>query len=524
MAQNNMFFIENYTSFDSKHLDTNLVPIPLEEPVHFGILKLDAISCDVTQEPQEFVFTVDNSGSMSDICSDGRTKMQHICHTLKNMIIYFNNNPNINLHITVFSFDDNFQTVLERTQITEDNLQTILLKIDKIHPSGSTDIENALKMSDEYIQKMRTECPSNVISHIFMTDGEATSGSRDKDILKNLVDSNISTAFIGFGVNHDAFLLNYISNSKNISYHFIDLLEKAGLVYGEILHNALYKHLSEVTIQVDDGFIYDYKNNNWVSQLFVGDIVSEASKIYHIVSSNPDTCEVVTEFTHLGEQHRVVSNKLCDPNSDHTKYIYRQRTLEFLFKANEFQVKQNDAGHTSWNYLEVTDIFKKDNESKKQEQIFKTQLRDFIEEMKKYITDNGLTDDKFIKNLCDDIYISYRTFGTRYGNMYSCARQTSQGTQRCYTATNIPDDNIRAFNTGPPLLRRHVTNYFDCVQDDDDMLSPLDGENILEHDVSNFCETPYLTPTAERLMRECSAGRNDKHDDNKEDIEETQAY
>jgi len=46
----------------------------------------------------------------------------------------------------------------------------------------------------------------------------------------------------------------------------------------------------------------------------------------------------------------------------------------------------------------------------------------------------------------------------------------------------------------------------------------------LEHDVSNFCETPYLTPTAERLMRECSAGRNDKHDDNKEDIEETQAY
>jgi Mg-chelatase subunit ChlD len=192
---------------------------------------------------EDFVFTIDQSGSMSDRCSDGRTKMQHIIHTLKNMILYFHDNRIINLHITVFAFDDNFATVIERKQICATNLQEILTKVDGIQPKGGTNIELALKETGKYITRVRAENPLHNINHIFMTDGEATIGNKNADILKGLVDPSIENAFIGFGSNHDSTLLTHISNHKNSSYHFIDALEKAGLVYGEILHGILYKYL-----------------------------------------------------------------------------------------------------------------------------------------------------------------------------------------------------------------------------------------------------------------------------------------
>jgi len=139
--------------------------------------------------------------------------------------------------------------------------------------------------------------------------------------------------------------------------------------------------------------------------------------------------------------------------------------------------------------------------------------------MKKYMADNGLNDDKFLKNLCDDIYISYRTLGTRFAAMYNNARQTSQGAQRCYTVSHTPEENtvnlfdnnnlIRNSRTLPiPRLQRNVARSID----DDDLtyLPPLD------HVLSNFDDTPYLTPGSTQLMREISCNVRDN------DFEETQ--
>jgi len=555
MSQHTLFK-DIYSSFESKNMDSKFVQHPFQSTeFNFGILKLNAISTCVSEKEQDFVFVVDCSGSMSDICSDGRSKSSHICHTLKNMVCYFNDNPNIKLHITVFAFDDGFNTIVERTQITYENINNILLKIEKIRPAGSTDIENALTKSTEYISQIKIKWPDNVISHIFMTDGEATFGNKNKDILKNIVDDNIFNAFIGFGLDHDASLLNYISNHKNSSYHFVDVLEKAGLVYGEILHSALYKHLENVSIHVENGFIYDYKNNCWSETLFVGDIVSEANKIYHLISTTPDECEVMIDCNHLLEENKILVSKLYDPNVDHIKYIYRQRTLQLLFEANKIQITKNELFNkkNSMGFDDHTDLNKTVGLIKDQEKSFKHTLREFIEEMKKYMNDNGLMDDKFLKNLCDDIYISYSTIGTKYGAMYSCARQTSQGTQRCYTVSNTPrddrsdlDSNINSFqNTsgfpGPPVLRRHrkvsIFDNFDNFDnfnnfnndnndnndndnDNDDNLSlSLSLSPIkLIHNISDFADTPYLTPTATRLMRDVSVLPDSESD------EETQSY
>jgi hypothetical protein len=175
----------------------------------------------------------------------------------------------------------------------------------------------------------------------------------------------------------------------------------------------------------------------------------------------------------------------------------------------------------------------------------KQRLRAFFDEIKKYMLDNNLNEDKFLKNLCDDIYITYRTLGTKYGDMYTSARQTSQGTQRCYTVSNTPDHE----ETEPYNCNDHESdpyNMFSPISSNSSnssnnsiigltllrpqrsssttgltLLTPqrsfrqTSGHNLfsnlndhfdIQHNLSSFDEAPYLTPTAARVMRDVSYG------------------
>ena len=129
--------------------------------------------------------------------------------------------------------------------------------------------------------------------------------------------------------------------------------------------------------------------------------------------------------------------------------------------------------------------------------------------------DNNLTDDKFMKNLCDDIYICFRTFDTKYGSMFCNSRQTSQGSQRQYTVSNTNDIELEGTisNSLPnftPMLRRgfnrigrrHLNTSIDL--DFNDINLP-----ILNHELSQFVDTPYLTPQATQVMRFVSATNNE---------------
>jgi hypothetical protein len=532
------FFTNLCKSFETNGIDANgLINVPISD-AKFGILSLNTISCSISEQEQEFIFTIDQSGSMSDACSDGRTKMQHIIHTLKNMIVYFNENRITNLHVTVFAFDNYFVTVIERTRVSADNLQEILTKVGSIQPRGSTNIELALIKTGQYITQIKADNPLHNINHIFMTDGDATEGRKDHNFLKGLVDPSVENAFIGFGANHDSLLLGNISNYKNSSYHFIDALEKAGLVYGEILHGILYKYLTDAEISVENGLVYNYKSNQWVDKLFIGDIVGEANKTYHLISNTPENCNAVLSCKKSGEDYLFAVVELVNPDANHVKYIYRQKTLELLFEVgnlqkNKMEVQNLYGGfpHFSMSQKENEDYISKLELIKDNEKELKQKLREFFEEIKKYMSDNNLSDDSFLKNLCDDIYISHRTLGTTYGAMYATARQTSQGNQRCYTVSHTPQDDeedsnpnyINAHTTifrTPRILRQanhyHTPNLFSDTNNTYETLG-LKNMDELNHNLSCFEDTPYLTPTATRLMRDVSSN---SHDDYMKAIEE----
>ena len=80
---------ENITNIDLK-LDLKLDLNMDLNNIHFGILNIKTNKHDITilKKIQHIVFDVDCSGSMSDICNDNRSKMEHINHTIINMIMF----------------------------------------------------------------------------------------------------------------------------------------------------------------------------------------------------------------------------------------------------------------------------------------------------------------------------------------------------------------------------------------------------------------------------------------------------
>jgi hypothetical protein len=548
-------FIENAIKFENKNINTEYVTVELND-AKFGIINLQTITKTVTEQEQEFIFMIDCSGSMSDMCSDKRSKMQHIIHTLKNMILYFKENSNIKIHISIYAFDDHIFDILDRSPVTNENFAEIIQKVDSIIPRDSTNIEIALSKVRECANKIKTDYPNSNICHIFMTDGEVTTGEKTAEILSELVDRTITNAFIGFGIEHDADLLETLGTGEKTNYYFVDKLENSGLVYGEILHDILYKFMSNVRFTVQNGLIYDFKKNIWSETLNVGEIVSEANKIYHIASNKAENCFVTITGTIDSEQNFELIISTQEEPQDLTKYIYRQRTLQNLYSVKNFIMRKKNRDYDDdydTDEILFSRIINNYNIFCKEENAIKQCLQTFMKEMKKYMKDNNLCEDKFMKNLCDDIFICYRTFNTKFGNMYVNARQSSQGSQRYYAVRETPhncnlndngvgfDDELASSSMpesfpGAPKLKRQKNNYIDDnntwfdlynininnhnlnlddvnldeVNLDDVNLDDvnLDDENFEQHEMSKIDDDPYLTPNSTQIMREISNTRN----------------
>jgi len=447
--------------------------------VDFGLLTLNAVTSSLTKKNIELFFQIDCSGSMSDRCSDGRTKMQHILHTLRNMILFFKEHP-LNIFVTIHAFDDSIFKIVDRTPVNNDTYEKIIASIDSIYPRGSTNIEKALFDVKKYFSS--SEFPSDSVKlNILMTDGQPTAGNTSHLYLHDLVDINITNIFIGFGTDHDALLLNTISNNN---YYFIDKLENAGLVYGEILHGVVYKFLENVEVSVTNGVIYDYKTNTWNTTLHVGDIAGESTQFYQVVSYNSDFALKVTGNKVDNVSKFILEVPVKEELTDLTKYIYRQRTQQLLFKIKKYN-------KTIRNEIEDFNLRKKGKKEQKEEkEQLNTEMATLFDELKKYMTDNNLLEDVLLKNLCDDIYICRKTFGTELAYMYCSARETSQGQQRAYTATHLPID-----------IEYPRQNAF---ADDEDL-----SIQIPEHDVSYSTQTPYRSKTMTQIMQSVS-GRDEE--------------
>lgn len=442
----------------------------------FGVLEFSAVTCSETTQELEILFTVDCSGSMCDVCSDGKSKMKHIIHTLKNMILFLHEKTNTVVNVTINAFDDNLYNIIKRTPINAFQVNHILSEIDKLKPLGSTNIEKALKDAAVCLTDLKTQYPDKLVSHIFMTDGESTHGSTDVSTLQSLVLNDVLNAFIGFGVEHDSHVMNGLGSVEKSCYYFVDTIENAGFVYGEILHSILYKVLTNCEIHIENGLVYDFKTNTWVNALNINDVVSEATKSYNIVSTNPNECAVSIKGTRDAVEAVYASTRTAD--TELTKHWFRQKTMQLMFEVNQF-----------CNIGCESEVVKNE---------LKAQMTSLMDEMKQFITTNDITSDKFMKNLCDDIYICFRTFDTKYGKMFCSSRHQSQGTQRQYTVSNTDSVYGRRSALRPYRMRANKTSSMYDMSSLETQVEPY--SSITQHTVSGMYDTPYLTRHGTQVM------------------------
>jgi hypothetical protein len=205
-------------------------------------------------------------------------------------------------------------------------------------------------------------------------------------------------------------------------------------------------------------------------------------------------------------------------------YTFRHRTLTLLGEVKKCQETYDNSSQHIYdvNYLNPEVI-----------KMYKSKMQALFDEMRKYMEEND-KQNKFIKMLCDDIHISMKTFGTKYGNMCISSRQTSQGTQRIYTVNTTPLDYVNvsvnvnnrsfAYDSDDDIQKAPASSFNNDSDSDEDVVqkscfrpiqracfqsasAPLSNLTIdPEYEVSNDCmeDSPYLIKTATTIMNTIS--------------------
>ena len=513
----------------------------LIDPDHtFGILEIEIDSIIPTTIPQEILFSIDNSGSMDDLCKDKCTKMKHAKQTTKNIMKVFSNLER-DTSICVHSFDSHVKEVVEWTKIEKNTISNIFEKIEEIEACDSTNIELALKKAEESLENKKGTEDSQFLpkkTHIFLTDGNATEGETNmqkliemfkKEIEKNLQQNHI---FVGFGTHHNGYLLQKLASvTPNGSYYFVDKIEHSGIVFGEIVHGIMYKAVEDVEIEIENGEIYDYMTNTWSNKLNIPSLVGEAKKTYHVRTSpspakNPSPKQINASISaKIYNTNERIEKANCEssesPESQESqvktknvfKYMLRQRTQELLYEANEIS-REDEEFETAKNIfssMETEFLEKSESNSEKRKEIkhrkseTRTKLKDFSILLLNYMKENELETDEFYKTIYEDIKTTYRTINTRNGLMYSASRQHSQGRECSYTPKygedrETSDDDIFCFSPQkrrqpqpqpqPQPQRQRQNKYEEEDEDEDDLFKHLTMTNA--------------TPTQIKMMREVS--------------------
>ena len=412
---------------------------------HFGVFFLELNETPILTQRQFVCSMNDMSGSMSDFCDDGSTKIQHLHATLENIVILFSEkSAQITMEIT--GFDDKITEVLMPTEIrhndddADDNeekaghqVTQICQKIKEIlKPRNSTDIGLALKHAKSRIENIESLLQASFSEKhlIFMTDGNITKGVMNYAKLQSQISKDSRNYFIGFGDDHDYQLLQTLAQTHSDAYYYVDKIENAGLVFGEIIHSILYTALKNITITAENGEIYDFVINKWTNQIVVPYLCGEAKKQYHVRSPTPELCQISYTACEVPTGNIYMSSETVIPNleyedgtiveTDLRKYMYRQVTLELLSQAVELVQKYD--GDVP--YKEEANMREKIHDFRKNLQLFADEYTDESDKL-------------FMKQLCDDLYICEKTIHSKTALLYTNVRKTSQGSGGSYNITKI---------------------------------------------------------------------------------------
>ena len=333
----------------------------------FGIAKLSIPEMESRFDIVHWVLTIDKSGSMSDRCKDGKTKISHIRETIS-YIMDFLLNCSIETeqehYVSLIGFSHTVNTVCLGRLVDSKFVCELPQILAGFKPGGSTSFEVALPETNSALKLEFSPDKTIQRVNIFMTDGNITHGTTDLKYLKSIYAcKNANHVFVGFGKDNDSTTLEELANVYRGSYYFIESIENAGLVYGEIIHECLHEVYCDIEVKGDNLEIYDFNKNLWVNKLKIDNLASGKERVWQIRAIEPYNPYAEDGDIRISLTYRLAgllqpptpapiqseffkSDDINGRRDEIKKYWWRQCTQELVGKVRELLAKKrkNDCG------------------------------------------------------------------------------------------------------------------------------------------------------------------------------------
>ena len=231
---------------------------------------------------------------MADVCGDGKTKLEQVIHGMAGLTAAIREvaGDAADTHsLSLIPFDHVSKPAVIGVPLAcrdgkdpcDETLSNLLARL---APRGSTDISSALRsvsrVSAMFRRAADAKCATVRIHHIFLTDGEPTKGLVGPAQLKSLVEegTDIRHVFLGFGRVHNSALLSKLSEQHGCLHYFVDSLEKAGMIFGEVVHRLVNEITPSLALRLPCGKAFDDAKQTWVEEIATGMLSAGDTRSY----------------------------------------------------------------------------------------------------------------------------------------------------------------------------------------------------------------------------------------------------
>lgn len=408
----------------------------LPQESQFGIITHTVATGPMDPTETALIITIDNSGSM-----DSDEKLGYVKHTIKNILrtIVDKKMP---IHVHVNTFNTEIKNVFELTAITDENLESLIMKVDAIYADGFTDIELALNATRDCGASFKKR------HHLFLTDGYPTQGITDTEKLTKLVDERFPGTYIGYSIDHNHDLLtSFAKRNSESSYQLVNEVEMIGNLCGEILFNICYPVIKNITISApfEKDLIYNAKANEWTNNVHIDTFVSGKTYRYPMFTTEECAMVVYTRGFSIITDEEVRSEVFINPTDervDLTKEMFRHATNRLLC-------------------MPVID---------------KDKVRALFKKVRAYAREHNLLEDTYYKLIFDDLYTCF------YGDeMHIVARVTSNTRNQTFrSASGRPHIRRHNANSMRGGLQRSISVRYNNLEMDESILLENEDETVID--------------------------------------------
>ncbi len=225
------------------YLDTAPAPFGYEGHYLFRVGLQGRYIAPEDRDPALLIFVIDVSGSM-----DRGDRLELVKEALALLVGELREDDRVGIVV----YSEQSRSVLDPASAS--NADTIMGAINALHPEGSTNVADGLRIGYEMAQEFTRE--GEITRVIVCSDGVGNVGPTGPDeileLVKEGVEDGITLSTIGFGMgNYNDVLMEQLANDGNGNYFYVDTLREARRVFVHNLTGTLQVIGYDAKVQVD---------------------------------------------------------------------------------------------------------------------------------------------------------------------------------------------------------------------------------------------------------------------------------